>query len=307
MRTEILWAASSDLPAGWPLAGHTHSYYHLFYIVSGTGTFLLDGKAVPASSGSCLIIPPGVYHEMEADSHSLLDTREIKFILRSPEIEQVLRENGPVIRSASGFIDKATQYIVFNWSRQDPLVRDYMDSFLCSLLLSPHLEKSIAGNCSSYIDVAPYPELVRRIISCVEASHTEPFRLDSLAEELGYNKRYLCTLFRKETSLTIVEYLSHIRIRHAVLELYYHDVPVSVVAQRVGFITPLHFTRVFKAAIGIPPSVFKGRYSPSSGGDPLLRGVDDPLAACEKLFVKVLPLPDSVRFLRQLGDGGNRP
>ena len=303
MRTEILWASASDLPAGWPLSGHTHPYYHLFYIVSGTGTFLLDGAPVSVAAGDCLIIPPGVYHEMEADSHSLLDSREIKFILHSQEIARVLDENGPVIRSASGFIDKATQYIVFNWSRQDPLVLDYMDSFLCSLLLSPYLERSMAAsNDSSYIDVSPYSELVRRIISFVEANHTEPFRLDALAGELGYNKRYLCTLFRRETSLTILEYLNHVRIRHAVLELYYHDVPVSVAAQRVGFITPIHFTRVFKEAVGLTPSRYKELYSPSSGKDPLLQGESVPLTNCEQLFVKVLPLPDSVRFLRQLGE-----
>ena len=60
--------------------------------------------------------------------------------------------------------------------------------------------------------------------------------------------------------MTILDYLNHVRIRHATTCFYYYDVPISVIAQHVGFITPIHFTRVFKKLVGVSPSAFRSYY-----------------------------------------------
>ena len=305
MKTEIIWATDYDLPAGWPMLGHRHDFYQLMYVAKGDATLYLDGKACPLPTGSCAVIPPEYLHEIPAEEHSLLETLELKFILIDPDISALLKDSGPLISHASVFADKAIRYIVCNWPRRDPAIMSFMDSFLCSLLLSIYLEREMAeGNVSAYIETDSYSPKVRQVIHCVEQNLTEPFRLDELAQKTGLNKRYLCTLFRKETGLTISQYLDHIRIRQAATDLYYHDVPISIIGQRVGFASHSSFSRMFKRLVGISPSEYRDRYMIredwiSSGG------MVSHLEASNRLLgVGILPLADSVRYLRRMGGSG---
>ncbi len=303
MTTQILWAADSDLPAGWPLLGHRHAYYHLFYIVSGQATFYLDNTPCSVSPGVCLIIPPGVYHEVPADQHTLMESREIKFSLHNPVIEELLDRSGHLIAPASAFMEKAIQYIVYNWAKNDPVVMSFMDNFLCSLLLSPYLEKAMADSgVSGFIETDRYSPKVRQIIHYAEENFTEPFSLDRLAETIGNNKRYLCAIFRRETGLTIMGYVNHIRIRQATLDMYYHNVPINVAGQRVGFASHSSFSRLFRQLVGISPKEYKSRYALHSESVAHLQDTPRSPDYEELLGVHLLPLDVSIRNLRKLGE-----
>ena len=305
LHTNVLWAVAGDLPAGWPILGHAHPFYHLFYFVSGNGIFLLDHAAHEIYPGTCVIVPPNMHHEIPANTHTLMDVCEVKFILHDRDIEEILRKQGPVLHNAPAFMEKAIRYIAYNWANRDPLSLGYMDSFLCAMLLSTHLDQSMSGSHSStYIDTTLYSDLTRQIILYVEKNLAEPFQLDKLSEELGYNKRYLCSTFKKNTGLTIVEYLNHIRIRLATFRLYYHDIPISVVGQHVGYMTSIHFARVFKKLVGISPSQYRAIYALgqeelSPEGQPT-----NPYPSLyeETLGMKIFPLQESIDRLRRLGE-----
>ena len=260
--TSVLWATASDLPAGWPILGHSHPFYHLFYIVSGRGVFLLDHKPYNVAPRTCLITPPGVYHEVPANGHNLLDIYEIKFTLHSNELRDILSRQGPIISNASPFIEKNIQYIVYNWARRDLLSLQYTDAFLCALLMANHLDQSIAtGQSSRYVDTSNHSDLTRQIIAYIENNYSEPFSLERLAEKLEYKKQSLCTAFKKNTGITIIDYLNHVRIREATFRIYYGGMSVSVISQHVGFTTYVHFARTFRKLVGISPSQYWELYS----------------------------------------------
>ena len=100
-----------------------------------------------------------------------------------------------------------------------------------------------------------------------------------------------------------MEYLHHVRIRHATRCFYYHDVPVSITAQCVGFTTSLHFTRVFKQLVGITPSQFREHYSLNKHDISERDRLATPYLSVyeEILGVKRLHLNESIKALRQLG------
>jgi len=296
-KVNVLWASAEDLPAGWPLLPHAHSFYHLFYLRSGKAVFQLNGKLHSVTGGTCVIAAPEVIHGIPAESHSLLDLYEVKFSVDCPRLEDVLRQAGPVF--SDPFLEQVLPCIVFNWALSDFSGRADADTFLLSFLLSLQTRQSLSDRpVSTYIDSSGYPALIRNAISCIEKNHTEAFGLDSLASELGYNKRYLCSAFKQATGTTILEFLNHIRIRHAAACFRYNDVPIAVIAQYVGFVTPVHFTRVFKKLTGISPSRFRGCYG-LSGDD--ARGGTCNSVYDELLGVRMLPLADSIRALTELG------
>lgn len=88
------------------------------------------------------------------------------------------------------------------------------------------------------------------------------FSINSVADELGYNAKYLSHIFKEKTGATYSEYLRDLRIKYAV-SLFNHGLEsVKNVAALSGFSDPLYFSTVFKKCIGVTPKEYKkGRES----------------------------------------------
>lgn len=287
IKAHVLLAANGDLPAGWPLVGHTHDYYHLFYLRNGNAVYLLDGKPYSIRKGQMLIVPPGMIHEVSADGHSLLDVDEIKFVTGQPV-------DLPLLSEADAYLEQSVQKVIYSWISTTGAEQADADLFLSAMLTALLLASGAQEQVSTYITTDEYSPLVCKIIHYIENMHTEPFSLDLVAEALGYNKRYLCSVFRQGTGITMLDYLHHVRIRHATLCFYYHDAPIGVIAEYVGFITPVYFTRVFKKLVGISPNLFRKHYRP--GNTAVSEQAYDNI-----LGLKILPLHDAIFALQELG------
>ena len=77
--------------------------------------------------------------------------------------------------------------------------------------------------------------------------------LAAIAEELGYNSKYLSTLFKKHMGVSYTDYLRTIRIKHAIFLIEQGVSSVKNIAILSGFSDPLYFSKVFRASEGISP------------------------------------------------------
>lgn len=92
--------------------------------------------------------------------------------------------------------------------------------------------------------------------------------LDELARHVGVSVFHLCRVFRRQTGLTLHEYRTELRLRHALERLPEPGTDLSQVALEVGFSSHSHFTAAFRRAFGITPSAFARR---TRGGNHLRR------------------------------------
>jgi AraC-like DNA-binding protein len=100
-------------------------------------------------------------------------------------------------------------------------------------------------------------DVVNNAVTYINENFTEPeLSLTELAEELGYNSKYLSHLFKEKMGMSFSEYLRTVRIKHAVM-LFDHGLDsVKNVALLSGFSDPLYFSSVFKAEVGISPKEY---------------------------------------------------
>ena len=100
--------------------------------------------------------------------------------------------------------------------------------------------------------------VVDKIVKISEERLSDPdLSISDIASELGYNAKYLSSLFKKSTGLTYSEYLRSIRIRFAIT-LFDHGIElVKNVALLSGFSDPLYFSSVFKKSVGVAPKDYK--------------------------------------------------
>lgn len=82
---------------------------------------------------------------------------------------------------------------------------------------------------------------------------SENFSIENLAELLGVSSSYFNRLFVKETGLTPLGYLNHLRIAHAALLLSDTILSVDEVAKKCGFSCGNYFCKVFRKALGYSP------------------------------------------------------
>lgn len=102
-----------------------------------------------------------------------------------------------------------------------------------------------------------YSQLVQYIIARVDLDLSADLSLKANAEALNVNASYLSSLFRKETGMTLTDYVNRKRIEHAIYLLSTTDIPISVVGQRCGVQDDNYFTKIFRKYTSMSPKQYR--------------------------------------------------
>ena len=76
----------------------------------------------------------------------------------------------------------------------------------------------------------------------------------------GYNAAYFSTMFKKETGITISEYIVQTRMEKAKELLRFTNMSVASICEQVGYADVKSFTRNFKKSTGMKPSEYRKIY-----------------------------------------------
>ncbi len=106
-----------------------------------------------------------------------------------------------------------------------------------------------------------YSSLIKKAVDYIDMNVEENITLRMLAERLNRNASYLSTCFKKETGLTVTQYVHARKIEKAAWLLSSSDISVRQAALQVGFCDAGYFSRLFKAQFGISPQKYAKRNS----------------------------------------------
>ncbi|MEK5029982.1 helix-turn-helix domain-containing protein [Paenibacillus sp. FSL R7-0302] len=107
---------------------------------------------------------------------------------------------------------------------------------------------------------------VREYIGC---NYADPdFSLTHVADSFAMNTKTVSRIFKEEIGENFVDYLARLRMEEAKRLLTGTSEPVQSIAERVGYLYPMSFIRVFKKLEGITPGEYrKAQGSPLRDGD----------------------------------------
>jgi AraC-like DNA-binding protein len=101
--------------------------------------------------------------------------------------------------------------------------------------------------------------LVNKARSFMDLHYSTIQHQQSLEEECGVDVNYLNIIFKKETGMTLYNYMTRVRMEHAKHLLETTDVPVTDIACRVGYPNGNSFSRAFKRQEKCSPQEFRSR------------------------------------------------
>ncbi|MDE5825167.1 MAG: helix-turn-helix transcriptional regulator, partial [Lachnospiraceae bacterium] len=81
--------------------------------------------------------------------------------------------------------------------------------------------------------------------------------LTGAAQVLNMNSNYVSQLFKKETGITFVHYVTQKRLEDAKELLSTTKKPLTDIALEVGFNDTFHFIKTFKKVIGMTPGQYR--------------------------------------------------
>lgn len=98
---------------------------------------------------------------------------------------------------------------------------------------------------------------IRRAKDFIDAHQNEELSLNRVAGTVNMSSFYFCKVFKRETGLTFLEYLSRTRVEKAKNLLLNPNTRVSEVAFEVGFASLANFNRTFKRVVGNSPTAYR--------------------------------------------------
>lgn len=104
-------------------------------------------------------------------------------------------------------------------------------------------------------DLSPKMQLVSQY---VRDRYAQPnLTIGRIAEAADLSPNYLCTLFKKETGMTLNQYIQQLRMERVHEMLLYTDAPLYRIAQETGFSDANYLSNVFKRIHHVSPTQYR--------------------------------------------------
>ncbi len=242
-------------PRGRTLPVHTHQAAYFSLLLEGRYSESFDGRHHEYEPMTVWWHRPGVVHD---DAVGQKGGRFFNVELTA-EMTQTLADAGT---SRRDFHENGTR-VVWLACR---LLRELREWQPCSTLVAENLALEMAGCALKSRD--PAPRKAAWLDRVMQKLHDEPARrhyTSELAREAGVHPVYLASVFRSVNRQTIGEHLRALRVSRAADLLRRTDLPLAHAAATLGFADQAHFTRVFRAEVGMPPSAFRRLLTSRSG------------------------------------------
>ncbi|MCQ2549575.1 MAG: response regulator [Lachnospiraceae bacterium] len=100
-------------------------------------------------------------------------------------------------------------------------------------------------------------EIISRVKNYINKEYKKDISLASVAESVGLAPAYLSHLFKKDTGIGIIEYITELKMKKAALLLADKKIKINQVARNCGYDNPSYFNRLFKLYYGKTPKQFR--------------------------------------------------
>jgi AraC-like DNA-binding protein len=251
---------------------HQHmDVLELFYIVEGSGHYLVSNKEYTVQPGSMVICNQGVLHgEAPFQKHNIQSYCCVLKDLCLPDLPpNTLIDDScpPIVYFAADrpYIEKVLMGIheYNNQGNSYQHICNLLSNALLNIVYN-RLNEEVYQKEQEYkkIDIRNKSNeaLIKKIIEYLNQRYMEPLTLEELADVFNMSHYYLSHLFKTETGLSPMKYIVHRKIGEAQNLLMNTDMLIGKICDITGFSDSCHFSSMFKKYIGVTPTQYRQHF-----------------------------------------------
>jgi AraC-like DNA-binding protein len=232
----------------WRLQPHFVDRYDITYIIKGNARYTVDGEIHELGPGDLLYLPEGAEIKAATYSKNPMHCFSVNFnslyaAIRPPPLLPIIKNIG--VRKE---LVELFREMILCWSNKQD---GYIMKTRALLMLILHRLNEILVFKADNMAVDYRIDKITRFIA---AHYSDKLTVKDLAELVNLNKAYLGRLFKKQTGISIDQYIIQVRVRNAENMLQSGNYKVHQVAEQCGFSDVFHFYKLFRATRGFSPS-----------------------------------------------------
>ncbi|ODC04627.1 AraC family transcriptional regulator [Terasakiispira papahanaumokuakeensis] len=218
--------------------GHTHTFHQLVLPLRGVIEIELMGYTGKVAPGECVVIPRGVMHHFTANE-------EARFVVADMEtLPQHLEVAASPVLSISRPLERYLVFIEAQLEHQvNPALEAAMFETFSRLLAEQRWQPQVDPR-------------IRQVLMYIDEHLMDKLSLPDLAQIAFLSETQLKKLFRVQLGMTLMQYITQLRMEKARALLQHTDYAVQRVAELVGYTDVSAFSRRFSQHFGLTPRQF---------------------------------------------------
>lgn len=197
-----------------------------------------------------------------------LNEKDVVFI-KSGSFRERIKAKGPVDYVSINFRTNENLdlpvYIKGGLTREIMMLFAFCDetsknAYLNSYKILGPINKSVLEILKKNLLIKSENILTVKVKKYIHENLKEHITLSDIASNTFYSAIYLETIFKKDTGKSIIEYLIDERLSVAKKMLSESSIPLTEIAESVGFLDYNYFARTFKKRTGYTPTQYKRQY-----------------------------------------------
>ncbi|BBF42780.1 two-component response regulator yesN [Lachnospiraceae bacterium KM106-2] len=250
---------------------HSHNYFELNYVANGQCAFQFKNETKILREGELCIIAPSSEHDLVIEDESTVfsimlrkstfDTTFFTLLSRKDLLSYFFRT---ILQD-----DSHANYLLFFTQNSKTLT-----SYIRHALYECHKIDSYSNTCCICWINLMFSELLRSysktlqfynyqmgsdfslVLQYIQHNY-QSLTLASLAQFFHYSEPHLCTLIKQNTGYNFTELIKRLRLTDAIDYLVNTNEKICEIAERVGYNSADHFSRVFRNTYHMSPVEYR--------------------------------------------------
>lgn len=257
-------------PVYWRNYLHTHSFFEAYYVYQGQGTFCVNGAEHEVAVGDVFVDRPGDPHEIissQSDplgiyywSYTLVPSSWRTDRLGVDGLLSTFIASPQHVGHGAAHLQAVFDLLTAEVAAREPGYTHVIEGLTNTLVIA---------TARAITDVAVQPEQARppaksmaealsqQIIKYLWDNYAQAISLRDVAAQVHLSERHTNRLFQQATEMSIMEYLTNIRMEVAAQLLIERRLSIKEVAQASGYPNVHYFTTLFHRRMGLAPAAFQ--------------------------------------------------
>lgn len=250
---------------------HTHSFFELVFIVSGTGKQCINQNKFDYHAGHLFLITPEDCHSFQVESTTKFffirfnniyirnnlfqqeSIQRLEFILQHAN-----HQPGCILKNKidKSLVNPTVEAIIREYENRDLYNKELIYQLVNTLIVV------VARNIAKYLPANINEQSEEKALNILEYIQsniydTSKLHTEAISKHFGISASYLGRYFKKHANETMQDYITNYKLKLIENRLLHSDMRIGEIAAELGFTDESHLNKTFKKRRGISLSAFR--------------------------------------------------